>query len=323
MNLISDTLFNYLPHKRKHTPSGWISFNAVCCSDKRNRGGLIASGDSVSYHCFNCGFKASWQPGRTVSQKLRKLFQLLNVPDDIISKLCIEALRHRDIETDKIIPTIPKFEARELPRGSVPINSLIDNPPDELIPILEYIMNRSLTLDDYEFYWTPEEGFNNRLIIPYYYKGQIVGYTARRIDDGKPKYLAEQQPGYVFNLDRQKENRNYVIVCEGQLDAISIDAVSVNGSEISEAQHLLINQLQRDVIVVPDHDPAGAKLIRAALEYNWYVSFPDWDSDIKDINDSIRRYGKLKTLIMIIDSIHASETKIKLKEKQWLKSFEQ
>jgi hypothetical protein len=321
MNLISDTLLSYLPHKRKQTPSGWISFNAVCCSDRRNRGGLITNGDSISYHCFNCGFKASWQSGRTVSQKLRKLFQLLNVPDDVISKLSLEALKHRT-DTQKLITTIPKFEPRELPRGAVAINDIIDDAPDALIPVLEYIMNRGLTLGDYNFYWTPEEGFNNRLIIPYYYKKQCVGYTARRIDDGKPKYLAEQQPGYVFNLDAQNEQRNYVIVCEGQLDAISIDAVSVNGSEISEAQHLLINQLQRDVIVVPDRDRAGAKLIDTAIKYNWYLSFPSWDDHIKDINDAVRHYGKISTLLMIIESICTSEVKIRLKEKEWLKYLE-
>lgn len=322
MNLISDTIYSYLPHKRKNTPSGWVSFNAVCCNDKRNRGGLISSGESISYHCFNCGFKASWQPGRTVSQKLRKLFQLLNVPDDIISRLTIEALRHRDEQIGKILPSIPNFEPRELPIGSKPILNLINKVPKKLVPVLEYIMHRGLTLDDYNFYWTPEEGFNNRLIIPYYFRGNIVGYTARRIDDGKPKYLAEQQPGYVFNFDAQKDNRNYVIVCEGQLDAISIGAVSVNGSEISESQKLLINQLHRDVIVVPDRDSAGIKLINAAVDYNWYVSFPDWDKDIKDINDAIRRYGKVRTLIMIIESIHTSEVKIRLKEKEWVRSLE-
>ncbi|NBP56442.1 hypothetical protein EBU71_07900 [bacterium] len=322
MSPITDTLQTYLPNKRKQTPSGWISFNAVCCADKRNRGGLIMSGDSVSYHCFNCGFKASWQPGRTISQKLRKLFELLHVPDDIISKLCIEALRHYD-SIDKPMLSIPKFEPRSLPRGSVLIKDLIHDPPEQLIPILEYIQSRCLTLEDYDFYWTPEEGFNNRLIIPYFYKGIIVGYTARHIDQSKPKYLAEQQPGYVFNLDNQHENRKYVIVCEGQLDAISIDAVSVNGSEISETQRLLINQLQREVIVVPDQDPAGAKLIKTALNYNWNVSFPTWDSSIKDINDSIKYYGKINTLLMIIDSVYSSETKIKLKEKEWLKSLEQ
>ena len=58
MGLISDTLLAHLPSKRKHTPSGCISFNAPCCGDKRQRGGFIVNaGDAVSYHCFNCQFK--------------------------------------------------------------------------------------------------------------------------------------------------------------------------------------------------------------------------------------------------------------------------
>ncbi len=41
MSLIADTLLSFLPAKRKHTPSGWIGFNAPCCGDKRQRGGLF------------------------------------------------------------------------------------------------------------------------------------------------------------------------------------------------------------------------------------------------------------------------------------------
>ena len=39
----------YLPAKKKPTPSGWLSFNAVCCQhngstrDTRGRGGLKAT----------------------------------------------------------------------------------------------------------------------------------------------------------------------------------------------------------------------------------------------------------------------------------------
>lgn len=319
MSLISETLFSYLPNRKRQTPSGWISFNAVCCQDTRGRGGVVINGDSATYHCFNCGFKASWQPGRTVSQKMRRLLRLLNVSDDMISKISIDALRHRDQESERLIPILPKYEPKTLPIGSMPIRSLIENKPKELIPILDYIHSRGLTINDFDFYWTSEEGFNNRLIIPYYYQGTIVGYTARRIDDGKPKYFSEQQPGYVFNLDSQNEYRKYVIVCEGQIDAISIGAVSVNGSEINDAQHLMINQLQRQVIIVPDKDQAGKKLIRNALKYNWSVSFPNWGDDIKDINDAVKKYGKLNTLRMIIESHQTSEIKIKLKEKEWVK----
>ena len=92
MSIVAETVLTYLPPKRKKTPSGWISFNAPCCQhngqsvDTRQRGGIIQEGDNVSYHCFNCGFKASWQPGRNLSYKFRNLLKWLNAPDDVINK---------------------------------------------------------------------------------------------------------------------------------------------------------------------------------------------------------------------------------------------
>ena len=320
MSLIADTLISHLPFRRRQTPSGWISFNAVCCSDQRNRGGVIQDGEAVSYHCFNCGFKASWQPGRNISVKLRKLLQLLNIDDASINKLQLEAIRYLSEGVPTRSITTPTFIPRSLPRGAEPILSYLNDLPERLIPILEYIYSRSLTIDDYHFYWTPEEGFDDRLIIPFYYRGITVGYTARRISEGKPKYLSEQQPGYVFNLDRQNYNRKFVVVCEGPLDAISIDGIAVLGSEISQQQVLLIKQLQREVIVVPDRDQAGTKLIQCAIDNNWSVSLPNWDYDIKDVNDAVIKYGKLNTLLKIKESSYNTEVKIKLLSKEWLKN---
>ena len=66
MSLIADTLVAYLPPKRKHTPSGWISFNAPCCVhngnniDKRMRGGFIVNGgDAVNIYHANRQFNVS------------------------------------------------------------------------------------------------------------------------------------------------------------------------------------------------------------------------------------------------------------------------
>jgi hypothetical protein len=319
MTLVSDTLISYLPLKKKQTPSGWISFNAVCCDDKRNRGGLIKEGDVVSYHCFNCGFKASWQPGRTISAKLRKLFTLLNVPDDLISKITIESLRYAGIESYVSKISLPKFETTPLPDQARPIIDYLDDPPENLIPVIEYLLSRDLYLEDYSFYWSPMPAFEKRLIIPFYYQNHIVGYTARAIDNTKPKYLAEQQPGYVFNLDRQNIHRRFVIVCEGPMDAISIDGVAIMGSEVNAQQRMLIDQLKRTVIIVPDRDNNGKNLVEQAIEYNWSVSLPDWDTGIKDLNDAIKLYGKSMTLLMIKQAILTNDVKIKLTAKEWFK----
>ena len=320
MSLIADTLLQHLPGKRKQTPSGWISFNAVCCDDKRQRGGFIVNaGDAVSYHCFNCGFKCSWQPGRHVSKNMSKFMRDLNIPDDIIGQLRLEALKLDDNNTAEVRSIIPKFDVRALPIDSELLNSLLDNPPEKLIPILEYMVSRKLFPEDFPFYWTPKVGFSNRLIIPFLHKGEIVGWTARAVNDAQPKYLSEQQPGYVFNLDAQYDNREFVIVSEGPFDALSIDGCALLGAEIKDSQNWLIKQLGKEIILVPDRDHEGPRTVEQAIELGWSVSMPDWPSGIKDINDAVIKLGKLATLWLIVSAKESNALKIRLKVKQWFK----
>ena len=327
MSIIIDTVQEYLPIKRKATPSGWVSFNAVCCAhngntaDKRQRGGIhITPNEGVSYHCFNCGFKASWQVGRKLSKQFKKLLVWLNVPDDVVTKCTFEALRtHEDGEAQPLQSLVPTFFDKAMPRGSRPIAEWIENPPAELLPVLEYLASRHYYLDDYDWWWSDEDGMQNRIIIPFKYNNRIVGYTARLIRDGKPKYLSEQQPGYVFNLDRQSHERKFVFVCEGPLDAISIDAVALMGSEVAGGQQILINRLQKQVVLVPDRDQASVKLVKQAMELGWSVSFPDWAEGIKDVNEAVGHYGRLYTLYSIVQGIQNTNLKIQLAMRHWFK----
>jgi DNA primase len=77
-----------------------------------------------------------------------------------------------------------------------------------------------------------------------------------------------------------------------------------------------INQLGKKVIVVPDRDKPGAKMIETALANNWSVSIPDWEDDIKDCADAMKRYGKLYTLFTILENREDSEIKIQLMKKK-------
>jgi hypothetical protein len=329
MGLIADTILTFLPAKRKHTPSGWISFNAPCCSDKRQRGGFIKNGDeAISYHCFNCGFKASWQPGRTISAKLSKLMRFLNMPDDIISQLRLEALRLNDTSSSQVRQVIPKFEERALPMDAKSLEEWStwielqgwENADQELINAFCYLRNnRSIDPYSYPFYWTNKIGFKNRIIIPFYKDGVCVGYTARATNDAKPKFISEQQPGYVFNLDRQTHSREFVIVCEGPFDAISIDGCALLGAEIKDSQNWLLKQLGKEIVLVPDRDHEGPKTVEQALEYGWSVSMPDWPEGVKDVNDAVRQLGKLATLWLIVNAKESSTLKIQLRAKKWFK----
>ena len=325
MSVIADTVLTYLPAKRKQTPSGWLSFNAPCChhngnsADTRGRGGLIANPDGgVSYHCFNCGFKASWQPGRNFSHKLRKLLQWCGAPDDIINKVALEVMRENEgVVAQSRIAALPEFNSVPLPDDAVKIVDLTDFNKYSMA-VLEYMSARNLNVDDTDYYWSPSLGYRDRLIIPFYYEGRIVGWTGRSVlPDKKPKYLTEMQPGYVYGLDEQSPNKVFAIVCEGQIDAIHIEGCAIGGSEISEQQAMLLNKLGKQIIVVPDRDQAGSKLVERSIELGFSVSMPDWAPEINDISDAVQRYGRLYTLHTIATSAEESPLKIRLRAKKW------
>jgi DNA primase len=120
----------------------------------------------------------------------------------------------------------------------------------------------------------------------------------------------------VFNLDKQHKDSKFVIVVEGPFDAMAVDGVSIQGSEISDTQAELIDRLQREVIVVPDTDSAGRKLVDRAIELGWTVSYPVWQETCKDLNEAVVKYGKLFVLKSILTARETSRLKIELKKKK-------
>lgn len=328
MNQIQSTLLTLLPSKRKSTPSGWISFNAVCChhrgekSDTRSRGGLLINGDAGwQYHCFNCNFKAGWSQGKLLSNNTKMLFKWLGLNDTDLGKLNFLAMKLREQEP-KIEKAIDlNLQAKTLPEFSLPLvewakSDLPKETYDGFIEVLNYLNQRGMDIDWYPWHWSPSPGFKDRLLIPFYHHDQIVGYTARKIKDGKPKYLTDAQPGYVFNIDRQNYDKQYVIVVEGQFDAIAIDGCAVMHNEPNSTQATRINSLGKEVIVVPDKDKAGSKILKSALEHNWSVSLPPWEDHIKDVADAVKNYGRLYTLYSILHYKETNKIKIEFIKKK-------
>ena len=310
-----------LPGKTKRTSNGWVSFNAVCChhngesQDKRMRGGIIANGEAISYHCFNCNFKTGWQPGRHISFKMRKLLTWLNVDENTRQMLNIEALRIKDtvvvenVEEEKFEI---KFKPRPLPDNTV---TLADAPQH----IQDYVAQRGLDSTQLLYSDTKPAGMWKRFIIPCTYKNKLIGYTARTTDENsKPKYHNSYDTGYVYGMDDQLPHAKFVVVTEGILDAMCIGGVGILSNNASETQAEIIDTLAREVILVPDRDSAGQRLIDDALEYGWSVSFPEWESDVKDINDAVVRYGKLFTLKSIVDAKQTMCLKINLRRKKYV-----
>jgi len=313
-------VISFLPVKRKQTSSGWISFNAPCCihrgdtQDKRQRGGIKPSPDgSWSYHCFNCGYTASFVLGRNLTFKARKLLEWMNVPQEEIERINLESLKHKSIEgllgeRQQVVNQLQNivFEDRDLPADTQPLSATGE----------AYLRSRRLPLDYPFMYKTmPRPG----IVIPFTHDNQVVGHTTRFLDDRTPRYIQDIQPGYVFGTDLQGANWQLAIVVEGVFDALSINGLAVLHAEINDAQVRLIRSLGRDVVVVPDQDEAGMRLVDRAVELGWSVSMPDWPEGVKDVNDAVIRWGKLATLITIMQARETSKIKIELRKKQLVK----
>ena len=326
LNIISDFIKGILPTKKKTTPSGWTSFSGPCCVhngeslDTRGRAGLTANPDgSVSFHCFNCNFKASYQPGRHLTFKFRKLLKWLGADDTDIKRLVIEAIRVRELVAPEEVKAEAEeekidFKVRDLPEDAENLIAL-----DYVHPALEYCVARKINIDKYAFYATRQEQYNlhKRIIIPFIWQGRTIGYTARAIEETvKPKYYSNYEPNFVFNTNNQLPDSKFVIVCEGPFDAMSIDGVAVLNNECNETQADIIESLGKEVIVVADRDRAGARMINNAIEYGWTVSYPVWLETCKDVSEAVTKYGKLFVLKSILDAKQTSKLKIELMKKK-------
>lgn len=343
--VVLEFIKSVVPSSWRETPSGWISGNCPMCvtrghnPDTKKRGGFRYDDDKFRYHCFNCGFTTGWSPGKKINDRMRDLLLQFGAEVSQIQRINLELLR--EFEASNIAKQfITQEEVQEFvnvswtPRvlppksariDSVDIQSLTSSELEKYINAVQYIHDRGLDCHS-EWYWTPHVkrpfyGFHNRIILPFYYKGDIVGFTARWVGDvphsAVPKYYSDMGSNMIYNLDGQTKKK-YVIATEGPLDAVLTDGIAFCGSSPSKIQANIVNQLGKEIIVLPDADEAGMKLVHTALKYNWAVSFPEWDG-CKDVGDAVAKYGRLFTVRSILDSVYTNPVKIEILAKNYCK----
>lgn len=334
----------WINRRAKKSNKGWWTANAPCCvhngetADKRGRGGLILADDGgASYHCFNCGYKATWHPGWNLTWKVRNLLRWMGADDSVIKKLVFDCLKLKDevaAHEYKPVKQEHSFKPYPLPDKAKSIYLMLNfysmsskNPgvpevPVELESVVSYAQSRGFTDDELlDMYWTPSKDparMLKRLIIPFKWEGKTVGYTARHVGAAAPKYYTQIDGNYVYGMDNLPNESEYVIVMEGPIDALMLQGVSPLGNTINAAQADIIESSNRKPVVVPDRGKAGALLVEAAQEYGWAVSFPEWsDADVKDPGEAVQKYGRLWTLWWIYQNIEESTIKINLRKKKY------
>lgn len=320
MNIVYDTLMTLLPGRRKKTSSGWTSINGVCCvhngetPDTRGRLSITMGSldDGVIVRCFNCKFSTIWKPGQPLGRKMKNFLGWMGMPDEQIKKLGFNIWQaNQQMRLD--VNYKPKeyvaldFKPAALPPGARPVLELLaENCEDpNYLLVMEYLLSRGDDIfEGYDYYWTPNKtgDMNRKLIIPFKWKGQIVGYTARACFPTKHRYFSDVQGDYIFNTEVTENDWEYLFVCEGPFDAIAINGVAVLGGTIGENQVRWLKQTGKNIIVVPDMEKGGGPLVDTAVKEGWRVSFPKWDKGIKDGADAVKAYGKLYTVWSIIDA---------------------
>ncbi len=124
--------------------------------------------------------------------------------------------------------------------------------------------------------------FKNRMMIPFFDNdGSIIGYTARIIDQGEPKYLNTPETilfnksRFIFGLYQAKEairHNGFVVIVEGNMDVISShqagvkEAVATSGTAMTEHHLKILSRLTNDIRLAYDGDAAGVKATERAVE---------------------------------------------------------
>jgi hypothetical protein len=286
---------------------------------------------AVVYNCYNCEYRTRFD-GIHLSLNFEKLLRWCGATSDHLTAIKLELLKNQleGIDQSQTLEILsqPEFKEMSLPKHSFPIEEIAgwDDPPKDYLAVLNYLVDRGDAVSSgYNFYWSSshKNDMCNRLILPFYHKDKIVGWTARYAgtppSQSIPRYFnSELQTGYIFNDSAMyRYNRDSVILVEGPFDAIAVDGIASLGSKLSREQIAWIESSGKDVVVLPDRQRKNQGLIDVALEKGWCVSFPEWEDDIKDAADAARRYGRIYTVRSTLASKTRSRLEIGLKRQMF------
>ena len=171
--------------------------------------------------------------------------------------------------------------------------------------------------DDNKYY----DRFRNRVMFPIFdYRGNVIGFGGRVLDDSLPKYL-NSPDSLIFNKRFNLYGLNYakksikndtLILVEGYMDLISLyehgieNVVATLGTALTNEQGKLIKRYVSTAIISYDSDEAGIKATLRAIDIlrgqNINVKILNL-KDCKDPDDFIKKYKKEGFLQALEDSV--------------------
>ena len=158
--------------------------------------------------------------------------------------------------------------------------------------------------------------FRNRLMLPVIdVRGDVVGFGSRVIDKSEPKYMnstetpvySKRRVLYGLNLAKKTKRPN-MILCEGNLDVVTLhqagfdNAVASMGTALTAEQIRLLGRYTKELVLCYDNDNAGQLATQRALELLNNSEFSvkvlklpnrmvDGKPTKQDADDFIKNYG--------------------------------
>lgn len=292
---------------------GFYNLKCLCCNDYKIRAGFKFDGNIIGFNCWNCGTTGRYEEfSGKISKNFRKILNCHGVSNEDIDKIINSSFFTNKAEDDKKI-TLDKLTQVNLntPTVKLPPKSFKLGSTEEFTgyqqKIVDYLVSRKIDIFKYNFFFSLDERYLNKVIIPFYRNGKMIYWQARSIMPGE-KSRYDNSPGsrdaIIFNYDKIHSSDFYpLIVSEGVFDAMVFDGVAIMGSKLTAAKIEILKSSKRKLLFVIDKDNNGKSLAHEALKHGWDISFlPD---GIADINDGAQKIGKAATAFYIRKNIPA------------------
>ena len=321
------------------------NYFGLCPFHNEKTGSFSVSPDKQIYHCFGCkkgggviNFIMEIE-NLTFPEAVRFLAKRANlpVPEDDGPQDGADRLRRRVLELNRDAArwyydllcspegaAVQAYLDRRQIRKSIAIRFGMGASPDRWDGLLTAMTRRGYTKEEPLAAGLVVNGkngrlydkFRNRLMLPVIdTRGDVVGFGSRVIDNSEPKYMnttetitySKRRILYGLNLAKKTKRPN-IILCEGNLDVVTLhqagfdNAVASMGTALTVEQTRLLSRFTKELVLCYDNDNAGQLATQRALELLNNSEFSvkvlklpnrmvDGKPTKQDADDFIKNYG--------------------------------
>lgn len=283
------------------SPTKFHTLKCPCCNDTKKRAGFKFEKNKIVYHCFRgkCDISSTvFECDKAVPQKFKTVMADMGIPIPI-ELLAIKQRKYKDVD-------VSLYEKHSYTSLRIPADFIRYN-PEKHIRYRKYLESRHIF--DKDYYIGTEGSFRNKLISVFKQGKTVIFWMGVDIDRGF--YLKASGNSDIVYSPNNRIPREPIIV-EGLFDAKSIpNGVAVLQNIVSKKQAYILRY--SSPILLPDRK--HSRFLEVAKKYNWRICIPEWKE--KDVNEAMKKYGRLVVARMIHDGIQKDLITAEVKYKMW------